>query len=1121
MIKTMFGSVVLGLVSACAADAQQTSAELWRRDAEALTGRPELVRFYSFVSGDAVQSNRAGLAADMKYRPDKGSALTTGVGRVAGMTAALLDGDSFEAPAVSFSSNAFSVALWLRPLAMGSKTGNAGSVNGMIVSSGSGYNDGWRLAVYDWRTRQPSFELGQEKGAVSVKACDGLSAGFWNHLAATWDGAVMRLFINGMLVGEKPFEGTQAAPKGTLKLGFSGYGVGSLRMAVDELAVFSRALSPAEVVDLSLSGVADGVAAKRVLASLDTARRSGSHAELADVCAAAFENPAVPAHLRGQAVEALVGICRQGSGGTLSSRVLAKLPEHVTMDAEGQRMFALALGASLVREGNVDGAVRVYEQVLTAADASPLDCAEVRQRCAQALRQAGRWEAARAQYAATAADVRLPLHVRGLAALSVAQTWQAENKLAEAITAYRAVVEATNQIPHLAREAEACEMECANRLAGKPGRDPEANRERLQPLPEPAVAFFIAPAGSDEAAGTIEKPFATLARARDAVRACKVNGQLPPGGAAVYLRGGTYAVTNTFTLTEADSGNYGAPVVYRAWRDERPVLDGGFRLKRFGFKKVRDPDLLARLPPEARANVRVVDVKTQGYRALAPQTSYGYGLNNKTVRELYQDGAPLQIARWPNVGTVKIAEVLDATNHVFACQTERLSRWTGAPDLMANGYWLHLWAGCTVPVKAIDSSAGTLTLKEKPGYGMAKDRPFYVLNLLEELDRPGEWYLDVKAGLLYVWPVRHPWLSEIVLTRWSQPFIEVKDVQEVVFQGLTLEYGQQHGLVLNGSVNTVIARCVIRRMGGTALTALNSANLKIYGNLLYTLGHTGMHVSGGNRKNLTSGRIVIENNEVRDFGRLSRTYNPALLLEGCGTRVAHNWFHDAPSSAMRIEGNDHLIEYNRVDHVVQESDDQGGIDMWGNPSYRGVVIRFNRWQDIGGGEIPCGQAGIRFDDAISGLLVYGNLFERTSNGHFGGVQIHGGQNNIIDNNLFVGCRYGVSFSAWGQKRWQEYLMRDNVRKLLLADVNVGLAPYLTRYPALLDLGVKADINSIWRNVFVGAEQALYKKPRGTDDWDNQVYAMQPEMGALSAQTPFRPLPCDEMGPYEDPAKARE
>lgn len=1133
---------------------QQTPAGAWQADAEALKRLPGLVRFYSLKSGDAVQPNLAGEASDLTFKPAHRSALTTEVGRVAGRAAVVLDGESFEAPALTFASNAFTVAVWLRPLAMGAKTGNAGSVNGMIASSGSGYNDGWRLLVYDWKTRQPSIELGREKGSFSVRANDGLSAGFWNHLAATWDGQRVRIYLNGMLSDEKRYDGQLIAPKAGLRIGFSGYGVGSLRMAVDELAVFGTALPPEEVAALSLVGAplpetlkplvrraqeavpGDAAAAElayrsvagaaavpeawKLWAGLAAARLSKEgRVACADTCAALFENPATPAHLRGQAAESLVQICRQGGGGELPSRVLAKLPEYLELSAEEQRLFGMALGASLAREGNADGAALVYGQLLTGSDAVPSDTAEVRQRFAQALRQAARWASAREQYAAIMSDVRLPQSQRGLAALAVGQTWQLENRLDEAAAAYRVAAAMTNQVAHFKAEAEAAAAECANLSAGKPACDPESHRERLHPLPAPAVTYFVAPKGRDTNPGTFAKPFATLGRARDAVRSHKARGVLPQGGATVWLRGGRYAVTNTFVLTDADSGSFGAPVVYRAWQDETPVFDGGYRVR--GLGRVRDPAVLARLPAEARGQVRVADLKTQGLTDLEAQKSYGYGLNNTTVRELFQDGKPLQIARWPNAGSLKIDEVIDATNRVFACKTDRLARWTAAADLMANGYWVHLWAGCTVPVAAIDPAAGTLTLKEKPGYGMVKERPFYVLNLLEEIDRPGEWYLDRSTGLLYVWPVKHPWFSDLVLSRWNQPFVQATHVQEVVFQGLTFEYGQQHGLVMDGCVNAAVAGCVIRRMGGTALTVAQGANVKIYGNRLHTLGHTGMRVSGGNRKNLTSGQIVIENNEVSDFGRCSRTYNPALLLEGCGARVAHNYFHHAPSSAMRIEGNDHLIEYNQVDHVVQESDDQGGIDMWGNPSYRGVVIRYNRWQDIGGGEIPCGQAAIRFDDAISGLLVYGNLFERTSNGHFGGVQIHGGQLNIIDNNVFTDCRYGVSFSTWAPSRWEEYLGREHVKKLLYTDVNIRLPPYSKRYPELADLTRKPNINSVWRNVFVGCEETYARAPKGLDAWDNQAFAAKPDLAAVSSQTPFRPLPLSEVGFYDDPARARE
>ena len=1153
MRKALLGlAVVLGWAVVFSAVAQQTPAGAWQAAAEALKKEPGLVRFYSFKDSRTAQPNLVGAAAEMAFRPDNRSSMTTEIGRVAGATAVVLDGEVFEAPPVAFSSNAFTVSVWLRPLALGSKTGNGGSANGTIAACGSGYFDGWRLTVFDWKTRRPTLELGREKGSVSVTARDGLSAGFWNHLAATWDGQRMRLYVNGMLSADEAYDGPAVAPKSSLRLGYSDNGVGSLKMAADELAVFDTALSPEAIAALSLAGAplpeslkpqvlkaqeaaaGDPASAALLYLSLASAEDAPapwkSWAELAALrlgktrgpasigtCAALFENAAVPAHLRGQAAEWLSQFCRQGGGGELPSRVLSKLPECLELSAEDQHLFGLALGASFSREGNVEAASRVYEHLLTSPDAPAADVAEVRLRYAEALRRAGNWETARKQYAAVADDARLPLPQRGMAALASARTLKLENKLADAASAYQAIADATNQVPHLKAEAAECAAECANLRAGKPARDPEAHRVRPAALPTPAVEFFVSPKGKDSNPGTLDQPFATLERARDAVREQKVGGALPQGGAAVYLRGGRYEVTNTFVLTEADSGSFGAPVVYCAWRDEKPVLDGGFRVR--ALKAVSDPAVLARLPPEARGHVRVADLKAQGLAQQEPQKSYGYGLRNTTVRELFEDGRPLTIARWPNAGTLAVESVVNETNFVFACKTNRAARWTGARELMASGYWLYLWAGATVPVAAMDPAAGTFTLKEKPGYGLCKDRPFYVLNLLEEIDQPGEWYLDCAAGKLYVWPLKHPWFSEFVLSRWNKPFVQATRTQELVLQGLTFEHGQQDALVLSECINASVQGCVVRRMGGTALTVAQGANVLVYGNAFHTLGHTGMRVSGGNRKNLTSGQIVVANNEAYDFGRCSRTYNPALLLEGCGAHVTHNHFHHAPSSAMRIEGNDHLIEYNWVDHVVQESDDQGGIDMWGNPSYRGVVIRYNRWQDIGDKVIPCGQAGIRFDDAISGIVVYGNLFERASNGQFGGVQIHGGQNNKIDNNVFVDCRAGVSFSPWGQKRWEEYL--TGVKPLIHGDVEIKLPPYSKRYPELAELYKKTDVNSVWRNVFVGSETVFLRAPKTLDAWNNQTFAAMPDLNDLAVRTDFRPLPLDEIGPYDDPLRARE
>jgi len=138
---------------------------------------------------------------------------------------------------------------------------------------------------------------------------------------------------------------------------------------------------------------------------------------------------------------------------------------------------------------------------------------------------------------------------------------------------------------------------------------------------------------------------------------------------------------------------------------------------------------------------------------------------------------------------------------------------------------------------------------------------------------------------------------------------------------------------------------------------------------------------------------------------------------------------------MRLEGNDFTIEYNEISQVVNESDDQGALDMWYNPSYRGVSIRFNRWSDITGGT-HSGAAGVRLDDMISGVTIYGNIFERCGARLFGGVQIHGGKDNLVENNLFIQCNAAVTFHVLDEKRWLEQLDSPEMKEQIFREVDI-------------------------------------------------------------------------------------
>ena len=67
--------------------------------------------------------------------------------------------------------------------------------------------------------------------------------------------------------------------------------------------------------------------------------------------------------------------------------------------------------------------------------------------------------------------------------------------------------------------------------------------------PPAATAFYVAVNGADANPGTLDRPFASLARARQAVRELKAQGGCPAGGVTVNLRAGSYRIAETLDHT--------------------------------------------------------------------------------------------------------------------------------------------------------------------------------------------------------------------------------------------------------------------------------------------------------------------------------------------------------------------------------------------------------------------------------------------------------------------------------------------------------------------------------------------------------------------------------------------
>ncbi|MCY3022503.1 MAG: right-handed parallel beta-helix repeat-containing protein [Planctomycetota bacterium] len=1142
-------AVTVIVAVAVAAETPGASYDDWTRRRDIVAKDAMVVRYYTFEGVQAAADPIPNLAGDksepllFKMEPKAGAPkddFKLVDGRWPTKKAVRLDQGYLYAKPADVSDKAFTAVLWFRKNGQGAHRGNNGTTNGMLLAVGNGYWEGWRLTTW-YPDRHIGFEIGrpQPSSAIGIST-EAVADGAWHHLAATWDGKEMRVYVNGALAASGAYSGAYTPPKGgQFRVGFADSGIGSVVLDVDELVLYSRALSAEEVFrdvyfhasfpDDLLARLAavntaaakkDFASAEKELAALlkteglhrdlasalrlqlgDLLRKQGNGAAAAAEFGKVLDTPDLPPRVGKQALEKLLALLKEGAGASLPRALCDRLLAMPELGPTERLSLRLSLGHSLAAAKDFAAARAEYLKIADAQDVSP------------------QW--------------------RSLAQLCAAQASVRAKDYAQARAAYEKVKAIPGGPRHHAWEADERIREIERLEAGKPARDPLASRVQLAKRPAPGLTLYVAPDGKDTDVGSKDKPFATLERARDEIRAVKQKGALPAGGVTVLVAGGEYRIKDTFKLSADDSGTKDAPVVYCAAStggDARATFNGGVRIG--GFQPVRDEAVLARLPEESRGKVMQTYLKAQGIADFGKFEPGGFnsgrGFKTHPLLELYVDGQPMPFSRWPNEGYVRIADVPAKGRLKYT--DERPKRWKDEKDLWLYGYWFHDWADSYEKVASLDTEKREITLAPPlAGYGYRKNQRFCAVNLLCEIDRPGEWYLDRDTGILYFYPPNDPrstGVSPVALDKalievsmLEKPLVELDGVSYVSFEGLLWENGRGDAISIKGGESCLLAGCTIRKFGGNAVTIDGGVKHGVLSCDIHTLGRGGMVVSGGDRKTLSPSGHFIENCHVHHLSRIDHTYTPCVLLNGVGNRIAHNLFHDNTSSAMRVEGNDHVIEYNEIRRVLLESDDQGGADMWGNPTYRGNVYRYNYWHDMGNG-LGCGQAGIRLDDAICGTVIYGNIFQRCADGGFGGVQIHGGKENWVENNLFVECKAAVSFSAWGAGRWKSFL--DGEAKKHIQEVKPTEPPYVTRYPELARLYENCDSSNIWRNVVLNCGSFLLRDPGRNDLMDNWLVAENPgfadpgkndftmkDGSALANRLSFQPIPFGEIGMYAD------
>ncbi len=473
------------------------------------------------------------------------------------------------------------------------------------------------------------------------------------------------------------------------------------------------------------------------------------------------------------------------------------------------------------------------------------------------------------------------------------------------------------------------------------------------------IAFYVSPEGNDSWTGdSIDRPFATIQKARDAIREMKKkNGLTEP--VTVYIRGGVYELTETLVFTIEDSGTIECPITYTAYNDEEPVISGS--------RKIAGPWKNYK----GKIQVCTVDAVKEGkwyfkqlflngerqIRARAPNDS------------LDKQGTFYRVdaKRFSPDGGVTWVESDDASpddteedlgRNAFRYRDQNIRKWTNLNDVEV--VLLYSWNEARLLISEIDEAKRVVRFtgplgRRLGGHGINR---YYIENVLEELDQPGEWYLDRHTGELYYWPadesekaeLRAPVLNELV--RFEGDVEGNNYVQYINISSLT--FGETDYMLPKEGIPTIrdvgdiwfpatitmkgVSECVfedntIRNTGTYALDLTGDA-IRVIGNKIYDTGSGGIiNRSYGKHRN------VIAYNHIHHCGSVFHSAVGINLDDGGGS-IANNLIHDISHTGIyvrhfetdygqekqrRNQEQGLIIEYNEIHDVMQMVNDGGGI----------------------------------------------------------------------------------------------------------------------------------------------------------------------------------------------------
>ncbi len=715
-------------------------------------------------------------------------------------------------------------------------------------------------------------------------------------------------------------------------------------------------------------------------------------------------------------------------------------------------------------------------------------------------------------------------------------------------------------------------------------------------------AFYVSPEGKDDNPGTREQPFATLQRAMDSVQALR-SGQSGKQ-MKVFLREGVYYLEKGIRMEgkageEGEGGEAGKagkkgnpPLVISSFHGEEVIFSGGKNIPPDAIVPVSDMEIRERFTPGARDAIKQVNLKALGISGYGAMRNVGFARPyGPSWGEIFVNKKPMHLSRWPNKGMIPMGQVLDKGSvprdddfsnrgGVMMYDSSRIDRWSAEKDAWISGYFMWGYADDMVKIASVNTKKKTITTATATLYGFGNDHPWnkwYGINILAELDEAGEYYIDREEGILYFISGDRK-ITSLELSMLEAPFFFLEGVSDITISGITFECSRGLAVAMDNTRNISIEKCIFRNLGSLAITLGKGIepfadyrhegvgrpapgivgslhqhlyasttfkreggnNNKITGCRFYNLGAGGISLGGGDRLTLEAGNNVIENCIFHDLNRIERSYRPAIDITGVGNQVRHCEIYHMPNQAILMHGNNHLIEYNYFHDVVTEAEDAGAVYYGRDPSERGIVIRYNYFENI-----PVRShvtMALYADDGACNLTVTGNVFYKA-----GGINIMlgGGNDHTITNNIFIGSKTGIHVDNRLQNWGADMVQPGGIFEKRLKAVHYDQPPYSIRYPELPGYFRSAGAlsgaptgNVAENNVFIDVEEMVLYEGYGLEatgkehwidlkesnwetghaevgftDWKNRDFSLAPGSVIYKKLPGFHEIPFHEIGLY--------